>query len=41
MMDAARRAGLPLVGHAPINLGVDAMLDAHQALAHVNMLSNE
>ena len=26
--------------HAPVNLGLDAMLDAHQSLAHVNTLSN-
>jgi hypothetical protein len=40
MNDAARRAGLPLVGHAPVNLGLDAMIDARQqALAHVGELT--
>ena len=40
MNDAARRAGLPLVGHAPVNLGLDAMLDARQqSLAHVGELT--
>src|SRR5262245_42499532 len=40
MVEVANEAQLPLVGHAPVNLGLDAMLDAHQSLAHVNMLSN-
>jgi hypothetical protein len=40
MIDVANEVQLPLVGHAPVNLGLDAMLDAHQSLAHVNMLSN-
>jgi hypothetical protein len=40
MIETARDAGLPLVGHAPVNLGLDVMLDAHQALAHVGALSN-
>jgi hypothetical protein len=36
MNEAARRARLPLVGHAPVNLGLDAMVNARQqALAHV------
>lgn len=40
MNDAARRTGLPLVGHAPVNLGLDAMLDARQqSLAHVGELT--
>jgi len=33
MNDAARRAGLPLVGHAPVNLSLEAMLDARQQSA--------
>src|SRR5262245_26960492 len=40
MNDAARRAGLPLVGHAPVNLGLDAMIEARQqSLAHVGELT--
>jgi hypothetical protein len=38
--EAARNAGMPLVGHAPINLGLDALLEARQALAHTGALSN-
>ena len=37
---AASTAGLPLVGHAPVNLGLDAMLEARQDLAHSGALSN-
>jgi hypothetical protein len=37
---AARAAGLPLVGHAPVNLGLDALLQARQPLAHTGALSN-
>ncbi len=40
MIEAARREGLPLVGHAPVNLGLDEMLAARQSVAHVGMLSN-
>ena len=40
MIEVANEVQLPLVGHGPVNLGLDAMLDAHQSLAHVNMLSN-
>jgi cytosine/adenosine deaminase-related metal-dependent hydrolase len=40
MNEAARRARLPLIGHAPVNLGLDAMLHARQqALAHVGELT--
>jgi cytosine/adenosine deaminase-related metal-dependent hydrolase len=40
MNEAARRARLPLVGHAPVNLGLDAMLHARQqALAHIGELT--
>jgi hypothetical protein len=35
MNDVARRLGMPLLGHAPINLGLDALLEAHQSLAHM------
>ena len=40
MNEAAREAGLPLLGHAPVNLGLDALLEARQSLAHVGMLTN-
>jgi hypothetical protein len=40
MNETARHAALPLVGHAPVNLGLDAMLQARQhALAHVGELT--
>jgi hypothetical protein len=31
---------VPIVGHAPVNLGLDAMLDAGQPVAHLGALSN-
>jgi amidohydrolase family protein len=37
---AARSAGLPVVGHRPLPLGLDALLEAHQALAHMHMLTD-
>jgi hypothetical protein len=40
LIGAARDAGLPLVGHAPANLGLDALLEAGQPLAHLGTLSN-
>ncbi len=40
MIETARDLGIPLVGHAPNNLGVDVMLEAHQPLAHIGNLSN-
>jgi hypothetical protein len=40
MIQTTRRIGLPLVGHAPLNLGVDEMLAARQSIAHLGMLSN-
>ena len=40
MIEAARASGIPLVGHAPVNLGLDVLLRARQPLAHVGMLSN-
>ena len=40
MIDTAREVGLPLVGHAPVNLGIEVMLQAHQPIAHVGMLTN-
>src|SRR6266850_1647460 len=40
LIDTARDVGIPLIGHAPNNLGIDAMLDARQPLAHLGNLSN-
>ncbi len=40
MNDLARQLGMPLVGHAPVNLGLDVLLQARQPLAHLGMLSN-
>lgn len=40
MNEAAREVGLPLLGHAPVNLGLEALLQARQSLAHVGMLTN-
>ena len=40
MNETAREVGLPLLGHAPVNLGLDALLEAGQSLAHVGMLTN-
>jgi len=40
LIKAAREAGIPLVGHAPVRLGLDAMLEARQPLAHTGALSN-
>lgn len=40
MTDVARELGMPLVGHAPVNLGVDTLLRGRQPLAHLGMLSN-
>jgi predicted amidohydrolase len=40
LIETARGLGIPLVGHAPNNLGVDAMLEARQPLAHLGNLSN-
>ena len=40
MNETAREVGLPLLGHAPVNLGLDALLEARQSLAHVGMLTN-
>lgn len=38
MNAAARETGMPIVGHAPVNLGFDALLEARQPLAHVEAL---
>jgi hypothetical protein len=38
MISVARRVGIPLIGHAPVNLGLGALLEAHQPLAHVGEL---
>ncbi len=40
MNEAARELGMPLVGHAPVDLGLNALLEARQPLAHIGMLSN-
>lgn len=40
MNRVAHQTETPLVGHAPVNLGLDALLEGRQALAHVGMLSN-
>lgn len=40
MNDVARELGVPLTGHAPVNLGLDALLAARQSLAHLGALSN-
>jgi len=39
MVETARRVGIPLIGHAPVNLGIDEMLRARQSIAHVGMLN--
>jgi len=39
MMDAARQANMPLVGHAPVNLGLEAILQTGQPLSHLNELN--
>jgi imidazolonepropionase-like amidohydrolase len=38
--DAARELGIPLTGHAPVNLGLEALLEARQSLAHIGELSH-
>jgi hypothetical protein len=40
LAESARKAGIPVVGHRPINLGLDAVIESRQALAHVHMLTN-
>src|SRR5437773_5882669 len=40
MNEVAREIGIPLVGHAPVNLGLEVLLQARQPLAHLGMLSN-
>ena len=40
MNDVARELGIPLTGHAPVNLGLDALLEARQPLAHLGELSH-
>jgi hypothetical protein len=39
MIRAARERGMPLVGHAPVNLDIDVLLAVRQPLAHVGELS--
>ena len=40
MNERARELGVPLVGHAPANLDLDAFLAARQPVAHLGALSN-
>jgi imidazolonepropionase-like amidohydrolase len=40
MHEVARREGLPIVGHAPVNLGLEGLLEAGQPLAHLGALAN-
>ena len=40
MIEAAQANGIPLVGHAPVNLGLEVALRARQPLAHLGTLSN-
>ena len=40
MNEVARELDMPLVGHAPVNLGLEALLQGRQPLAHLGMLSN-
>lgn len=35
MVETARGTGIPLIGHAPVNLGIDEMLRAWQSVAHM------
>jgi cytosine/adenosine deaminase-related metal-dependent hydrolase len=39
LMTEAEQAGLPLVGHAPVNLGLEPVLETRQSLAHMGALS--
>jgi hypothetical protein len=38
MNSTAHRIGIPLIGHAPDSLGLQAVLDDHQSLAHSGIL---
>jgi imidazolonepropionase-like amidohydrolase len=40
MNEVARRLQIPLVGHAPANLGLEPILEQRQALAHLGALSH-
>src|SRR5712691_860557 len=40
MVETARRIGIPLIGHAPANLGIDEMLRERQSIAHMGMVGN-
>src|SRR5439155_25772211 len=40
MVETARLIGIPLIGHSPVNLGIDEMLQERQSVAHVGMLNN-
>lgn len=37
--EVARELGVPVTGHAPANLGLDALLESGQTLAHIGALS--
>jgi hypothetical protein len=39
MNEVAREIGIPLVGHAPVNLGLEVLPRARQPLAHLGVLS--
>jgi hypothetical protein len=39
LSEVARELGVPVTGHAPVNLGLDALLDSGQTLAHIGALS--
>ncbi|MEW6759029.1 MAG: amidohydrolase family protein, partial [Acidobacteriota bacterium] len=38
--EAARKRGLPVLGHAPYRAGLDGLLEARMSLAHSNELAN-
>ena len=40
MVETARRSGVPLIGHAPVNLGIDEMLQMRQSVGHLGVLDN-
>ncbi len=40
MNEVAKRIGMPLVGHSPVNLGLEPLLEEGQVLAHLGALSH-
>lgn len=40
LAETARRAGVPVLGHAPFRVGLDGLLRARTSLAHTNELAN-